>query len=322
MKSKILFIFSGLDKRPSFLTYGYNFLKVNQKNFHNMEFISLYILRTRFSFINKFIILYQILNINFFLRPKIIYLTSDGIALDFLYFHFFLFKKTKLIANAMGITSSHKHGLELYLKKLNLIICFSNAIKSKINSNKTRFLKYGTDFKYFYPSLKIKKENSIIMIGNDNFRDWELSLKIASELSNINFYFIGNKINKKDYQLKNIKFLGNLKYSSTKSYLQRSKLCLVFTKKNDFFSGETTILNSIASKTNVLFFFDENLNGYSDITHFTIKRNTNFKLLLSKVLSNYYKYSFDKKLYNNLKNNYDLPFYTNRLIKIFSELTL
>lgn len=321
MNYKILFIFSGFNERPSFLTYGYKYLKDNKKKFHNIEFMSLYTLRTRFLFINKFIILLNIFKINYFLRPNLIYFTSDGIALDFLNYDFLLSKKTKLIANAMGITSSHKHGLKLYLKKLNLIICFSNAIKSKINSKKTRFLKYGTDFKYFYPSSNLKKDNSIIMIGNDNFRDWELSLKIALELPNINFYFIGNKIKREDYQLSNIQFLGDLKYSLTRSYLQKSKLCLVLTKKNDFFSGETTILNSIASKTNILFFFDKNLNGYSDLTPFTVKRNILLKTLIKRVIYSYNNYSFNYRTYNNLKKNYDLPFYTNRLIKILIELS-
>ena len=322
MKSKILFVFSGINKRPSFLTYGYFFLNKNQKNYPKLNFFCLYVLRTRFSFLNKFIILFQILKINYFFKPNLIYLTSDGIALDFLRYKHLLLPKIKLIANAMGITSSHINGLNEYQEKLDLIICFSNKIKSKINSNKVRFLKYGTDFNYFCPSTKIKKNNSIIIIGNDNFRDWNLSQKIASKLPNINFYFFLNKIKKKNFKLSNITFLGDCNYSLTKYYLQKSKLSLVFTKQNDFFSGETTILNSLASKTNTIFSFDKNLKGNFDLIPFTINRNTSFKLLLKRVLSSYGEFIINQKDYNELKNSYDLPSYTNRLLKIFRELLI
>jgi hypothetical protein len=249
------------------------------------------------------------------IAPDIVYITSDGPAIEILKRSKDI--KAKIVVNAVGITTSHLFGIETYLQNSDAIICFSHKIKNKLKTKKTKFIKYGTDFEYF--KYQKNKLNYVVCIGNDLHRDWGVINEVASLVPEIEFRIIGRSVDDMYFSSNNIKSLGNTDFLETKDVLMNASLCFVPTKNNDAFSGETTILNSLSCGTNVLFPNDSNLIGHEELKKYTYNRDISvadlarrLKMEVSSTIS------IDE--YEKLKEIYSYDSFCNRLDSFFHSL--
>jgi len=313
---KVLYVFNSSLDRPSFMTYGYSYFMKSFSKKYDAYSIEKKTVFTRMRF-RKMPDYYKAISYINTSNPDIVYITSDGPAIEILKLRSNIHVEVKIVVNAVGITTSHLYGKEVFLQKSDAIICFSHKIKNKLETTKTKFIKYGTDFDYF--KYKSDKKGYVVCIGNDLHRDWKLLDKIANFLPEIDFFIIGRDVNKLHLSSSNIISLGNTDFLETRDVLMSASLCLVLTKNNDAFSGETTILNSLACGTNVLFPNDDNLIDHGELQRYTYRRNIDNATLADRV-----KKEINNTVsigdYEKLKKIYHYDVFCKRLDGFFSTL--
>jgi|Deesub1362A_J573_1020465.scaffolds.fasta_scaffold00600_7 glycosyltransferase involved in cell wall biosynthesis len=275
-KGKILFIFKDignkflLANRGEFPKLFYSYFQFKEKYLSNFKEINYLDLRkyNKFFFSKSDYFYHRFISrvVN---QYDIVFATTDGIVelLANLRGKNFLRKDVKIVGIIMSFFDDKRRIDHLF--ELDHIITFTkiNYHKLKeigIEENKISFLKLGTDIE-FYSTKNIVPEKGkyILSIGLDKNRDWDTLKKIALKLPDIKFKVIGNeKIKNYFRNVPNLEFLGNLPYLETKKKIMESAIIFLPTKKNSYFSGQTTLLNVSALKKICVMPYDKCFEGY------------------------------------------------------------
>lgn len=204
-------------------------------------------------------------------KAKLIYATTDGIALSLANLKKRKILKTKLVANLMGIfdNSTYLSKVE-YLDYIDNIIVFTFPLATKLKKLgylNVNFIPLGVDVDFY--NLKVcrtlnTKNNPIVLgLGVDRKRDWNKFRQIAKKMNDIEFRVITHESLKKEFSnFKNIKFLGNVSYLRTRQEMCTSDVLFLPTYENFYFSAQTTLFNALALKKAVIMPYDRNFNKY------------------------------------------------------------
>ena len=190
------------------------------------------------------------------------------------------------MANIFSIVDNEVQAPSLYLLNyLDGLVCFSKKIEQYLNSNNIRnanFIEYGIDT-VFYKNTNHSPRNMVLSIGLDSHRDWSCFIEVAKLLPNIEFRVITSNKNKKLFTLKNIIFLGDTNFITTKNEISEAKLIFLPTTPNFYFSGQTTLFNALSMNKNVLMPLDANFDGYNFDESGFYDRDDGFKSVANKL---------------------------------------
>lgn len=236
-----------------------------------------------------------------------------------------IFKKIEIYVIVMGLFGRKENNklISLFQKfYINVFLLVSKKVfflgkgeiieaekKWKIYSNKFTFLPFSIDYSFWSNKENLEQDkNKILFIGNDGKRDYDLILKIAEQLPDLEFVFITSQINKCDLKSSNVTLIKGkwnenyLTEVEIKKHYTNSAMTLIPLKNSYQPSGQSVCLQSMACGTPVLI---SKTNGFWDIENF--KNNTNIIFINDNVLNtwvNIIKNTFnDKNLLNKLSNN-------------------
>jgi len=225
-------------------------------------------------------------NIKLLNQQDIVYATTDGIAIEVAKLKKKGILTVKVVANIFSIVDNEVQAPSLYLLNyLDGLVCFSKKIEQYLNSNNIRnanFIEYGIDT-VFYKNTNHSPRNMVLSIGLDSHRDWSCFIEVAKLLPNIEFRVITSNKNKKLFTLKNIIFLGDTNFITTKNEISEAKLIFLPTTPNFYFSGQTTLFNALSMNKNVLMPLDANFDGYNFDESGFYDRDDGFKSVANKV---------------------------------------
>lgn len=205
-------------------------------------------------------------------NARVVYATTDGLALNLANLKKKQLLKTKLVINSMGLFDQpiylNKIGL---LDHVNSIIVFSFPLVAKLGElghSNVHFVRYGTDIDFYAPryckQLHTGSDNPVILgIGLDRKRDWDKYKQVSSELNLVEFRVIApNNLRKGFEGFSNINFLGNVSYLRTREEICIADALFLPTKENIYFSGQSTLFNALAMKKPVVMPYDANFEEY------------------------------------------------------------
>lgn len=187
--------------------------------------------------------------------------------------------------------------------------------------NKFKYVPFSVDVEFWNVETNhdIQKRSGVLFVGNDLNRDYELLLKIAAEINELEFTFVTQQIKQNENLPKNIKILNSDMYQKIISDVElrsiyRSCKLVILPLKNTYQpSGQSVALQSMSCSTPVLI---SNTNGLWDKTN--LVNNENIFLIQPNTLDSWVKkirefYHNDELLnkvsYNaliNVKSNYNL----------------
>lgn len=196
-------------------------------------------------------------------------------------------------------------------------------------SKKFTYIPFGIDAEFWKPSKSFdsNKKSGILFIGNDSNRNYELLIKIASELPDLNFTFVTDQIHSDELPV-NINLIKGSWGQETltdleiKDLYEKHRITLVPLKNTLQPSGQSVTLQSMAAGTPVIvsntsgFWDDKNLIDGENIIMSTRNNLDDWKMLICKFYSNSEQLkkisksgvqTINEKLninifYNNLKN--------------------
>tara|TARA_B100001250_G_C19736396_1_gene760968 strand:+ start:256 stop:1371 length:1116 start_codon:yes stop_codon:yes gene_type:complete len=147
------------------------------------------------------------------------------------------------------------------------------------NKEKMFFLPFPVDT-YFWSKEKAKNnsKNTILFIGNDGKRDYELVTNIAKEMVHCNFIFVSKQIDKKllseNVELLEGKWADNeITDSEIRDIYNNSILSIIPLKNSHQPSGQSVALQSMSMKVPVII---SKTSGFWDYTKFSNEENIVF----------------------------------------------
>lgn len=205
-------------------------------------------------------------------KAKLIYATTDGLALSLADLKKKNLLRTKLVVNLMAIfdnpTYSNKIG---HLDYVDSIVVFTFPLATKLEELghlNVHFVPYGTDTNFYAPwnctFLQAKRGNPVVLgIGLDKKRDWDKFKQIAKKLKHLEFKVITHDNLRKEFEgFTNITFLGNVSFLRTREEMCEADALFLPTKDNFYFSGQITLFNALAMKKPVVMPHDANFKNY------------------------------------------------------------
>lgn len=124
----------------------------------------------------------------------------------------------------------------------------------------------GIDLDFYRPPTDGVRERFILAIGNDNYRDWAATVKIAEACPEYQFRFITKSVNLAGLTLPpNVTPLGDPPFSASREQFQKAAVVLIVTKPSTYFSGITTVLAAMACGAVVVSDEDKSADDYGMI---------------------------------------------------------
>ena len=125
---------------------------------------------------------------------------------------------------------------------------------------KIHFLPFSVDQEFWSEKENghLKKDGTILFIGNDGKRDYKFVIELAKEMPSLDFVFITKKIESSELKSKNIKLLSgkwddlNITDSDMKNYYLKASLCIIPIYDSLQPSGQSVALQSMSMGTPVL----------------------------------------------------------------------
>lgn len=284
-------------------------------------------------------------NFKIFFNSNVIFLVNESISISFIPFAFFLkfLKKTKINIFLMGITNLNKKkskpsGIQkaitsLLFKLSNNVYFLGNGEQVFANSHYPKYAKkfklvpFSVDYNFWSEpnNSKIHKKNGILFVGNDGQRDFDLLLKIAKNIKDLDFTFVTQKISVNKTLPSNVNLIRGslhdkkLTDNELSELYCKSRIVILPLKESLQPSGQSVTLQSMASSTPVMI---SKTQGFWDFKNFQDKNNilliepnnletwvkeirVNYQNedLLSKIATNAARLIFTKY---NTKNLFDL----------------
>lgn len=237
--------------------------------------------------------------IKLFAADKII-ATNDRIGLSILPMVLVskIFQKSDLFIIVMGLFSKRKQNFIVsFLQKvmINILLTTSNKLfflgdgeykdACKLYPNKKHkfiFTPFCVDTNFWKSKnegYNINSRNSVLFIGNDGNRDYDLVLEIASTLNEVNFIFITNYAYDLNNIPQNVKLIQGswnqniLSDEEILNYYLESKITILPIKDTFQPSGQSVSLQSMSLGTPVMI---TNTKGFWDRSNFTHNENIFF----------------------------------------------
>jgi hypothetical protein len=239
-----------------------------------------------------------------------IFATTDGIAITLCKLKKWGVVNTNLVINLFSILDNPTQKKKI--KNLNYadkIIVYSIDLYKKLQPKyeNVKLLKFGIDTVFYSNKNHQNNGEYILSIGLDPQRDWTELNRIATLLPNEKFYVISNDFAKGFLTQPNIKFIGNVDHIKTREYILKAKLLILTTKKNNYFSGQTTLFMGLSMGKKVIMQNNKNLDFYnlkstnlSDSTWRIIEKNYKLVKGSSDSIYSMEKYFIDiKKIIEN-----------------------
>jgi|SaaInlLV_10m_DNA_3_1039740.scaffolds.fasta_scaffold02369_5 hypothetical protein len=253
-------------------------------------------------------------------KYDLIYATTDGIAIELAKLKQQGLVSSKVVANIMSIADNEVQKQDiLLLNNLDGLICFSRKIERFLIEKKIkniRFIEFGVDTN-FYKVSNQKERDVVLTIGLDSYRDWSFFINVANLLPNIEFRVIACNSNEQLFGLKNITFLGNISFINTRHEIAKAKLIFLPTKPNHYFSGQTTLFNTLAMNKYTLMPIDGNFNNYDFDEKMFYRRDEDEKCV-SKRIKNILSNQKQKNI--ELINNHNLVLEKYNIVKFSDRL--
>ncbi len=254
--------------------------------------------------------------------------------------------KVKLNVIVMGLFSNKKSSFILKIINKFLIFLILNSVNKfiflgigeysdaksnyKKYENKFFFLPFCVDSKFWKnPENNYPNNNSILFIGNDGNREFDIVVNIAKKLPSINFNFVTS------FKYENYKFPKNINLVSAnwndylltdkeiRDYYINSKLTILPLKNTLQPSGQSVTLQSMSVGTPVLItktkgFWDNS--KFKDNNNIFFMDNNNLDNWIEKILSIYENDDLLKTVSQNsiktINENYDINLFNNNLEEI------
>ncbi|MGE0431098.1 MAG: hypothetical protein AB7K09_05930 [Planctomycetota bacterium] len=248
-------------------------------------------------------------------RPDIVYATTDGLALA----------ATNHLADcgvpiAAGLMATldqtDSFPPEAYRERTDGVICFSHSLKrglEAIGYSTCQWVRLGTDFSYF--PYRSTKGRYVVSIGNDMKRDWPLLDRVAAAMPDVEFRVIGRGPLR--FSAANVRYLGDLAFHKSRRHLRDAGCCLVTTSENRYFSGQTTMVNSLACGTRVVARRDDNIEGYEDLGGDFHDADAGADAIADAVRKAISLGAISRDQRAALCQRYDLPAYASGLVRAF-----
>lgn len=225
-------------------------------------------------------------------KAKIVYATTDGLALTLANLKREKLLKAKLIVNVMGLFDNYTYIDKIeYLDYVDRIIVFTFPLATKLKELgylNTYFIPYGTDTNFYKPqvckSLHPKNSPFILGIGQDRKRDWDMFRQVANKMKHLEFRVITHDKLKREFSgYSNISFLGNVSFLRAREEMCKADALFVPTKENLRLSGQTTLLNALAMKKPVIMPYDENFKNYGLSKTFFYERDCSLEDIINLI---------------------------------------
>tara|TARA_B100001996_G_scaffold312933_1_gene255195 strand:- start:2012 stop:3148 length:1137 start_codon:yes stop_codon:yes gene_type:complete len=256
---------------------------------------------------------------------------TSNIKLNVIVMGLFSNKKSSFILNIF-----HKFLIFIILNSVNKFIFlglgeFKNASTNyKKYEKKFFFLPFCVDSKFWNnPENNYPNGDSILFIGNDGNREFDIAVKIAEKLPSINFNFVTS------YKYDEISFPKNIKLISAnwneyllsdkeiRNYYLNSKLTILPLKNTLQPSGQSVTLQSMSVGTPVLI---TKTKGFWDNEKFEDNKNIFFidnndvdnwiKKIVSIYENEYLLKTVSKNSIKTINENYDINLFNNNLEEI------
>lgn len=204
-------------------------------------------------------------------KAKVIYATTDGLALSLASLKKKNILEPKLVVNLMALFDNPVYLNKIkYLDYVDEIVVFTFPLATelkKLGYQNITFTPLGTDTSFYKPhvckNLDTKSAPVILGIGLDNKRDWDIFKRAANEMKYSEFRVVThNKLKKEFFGYDNITFLGNVSFLETRREICGSNVLFLPTEENFYFSGQTTLFNALSMKKPVVMPYDTNFEKY------------------------------------------------------------
>ena len=207
------------------------------------------------------------------------------------------------------------------------------ARKIHKKSTKLTYFPFCIDTKFWsqdFKNIKGNKSNDIIFVGNDGNRDIKTLIEIAKNLPKLNFIFVSDNKNLRDFYLPNLKIFNGswannlLTDIELRSLYKSSKLTIIPLLESSQPSGQSVALQSMAVGTPVIITKTEgfwDLDEFNDDKDLFFALNNNIDLWTEKIeniLSNnklMSEVSINAK--TKIMENYNLDKFYENLFKYF-----
>lgn len=280
-------------------------------------------------------------NIKKFFESDYVILTSDRIAcsiLPVLFFNSFRKSKTNFTCIVLGL---FQHKNIIGIRKILQNILLSAILKGCNNfiflgkgefeyaklthpkyNKKFNFIPFCIDTNFWKIEKKSVDKRGVLFVGNDGNRLYDLVLKVAIKLPDIEFNIITSNIKESQIKSNNIKLIKGhwqnnlISDTELKNFYQQSRLTLIPLKNSLQPSGQSVALQSMANGTPVLISKTDGFWNYDDFSHgeniFFVEEN-NIDLWKESIEKLYFNANKLKSLSENglktIHENYNLEIF-------------
>jgi glycosyltransferase involved in cell wall biosynthesis len=190
------------------------------------------------------------------------------------------------LSNDLTIKALQKIILNIYFRLFdNFIFIGKSEYEYALNyspkyKDKFIYIPFGIDTNFWVPPLEDTKKNDyVLFIGNDGYRDFKKVIDIANQLPEIEFVFISKQINEEELTGSNVKLLkGHWNYNvltdqELREIYHKAKLTIIPLIDSLQPSGQSVALQSISCGTPVLI---SDTSGFWDRDKFYNEKNIFF----------------------------------------------
>ncbi len=198
-------------------------------------------------------------------------------SLPFLIVKKILKKDLKIILFTMGLFSDHrkKNKIDFVRKFILKSVCIkyidtffclgegeynymTKSYPSKLE--KFKYINFGIDTTFWKDPLEYNSKNRkyILFIGNDLNRDYQFLVKLANTLTNVNFKVLSSRLNKNDFDFKNVEVIEGVWWKNLvsdndiKKLYSEALLTVLPLKESLQPSGQSVALQSMSMGTPVM----------------------------------------------------------------------
>jgi glycosyltransferase involved in cell wall biosynthesis len=308
-------------------------------------------------FINKFLSLpfyssklTNLENLKKFLKADYLFLVNEGVGFSaiFLLFITKIFKRVKVSIFVMGLYSKkvrferfkfiHLFTIKLLVLVTDNILFLGESEYKKANNThkkyneKFKFLPFCIDTKFWTNNTKkdITKNENIIFVGNDGNRDFELLIKLAHELRELNFIVVSSSEIFQKVNLPNVKiydgFWGNeeITDSDLRNLYLEAKLSIIPLKESFQPSGQSVALQSMSLGIPVIItktsgFWQKEI--FVDNENILFINGFNYKSWVNKINEIYNDNSTIRKISENARSTVLDNYKLNKLYDFLDQIT-
>ena len=198
-------------------------------------------------------------------------------SLPFLIVKKILKKDLKIILFTMGLFSDHrkKNKIDFVRKFILKSVCikyidtffclgegeYNYMVKSYPSKlEKFKYINFGIDTTFWKDPLEYNSINRkyILFIGNDLNRDYQFLVKLANTLTNVNFKILSSRLNKNDFDFKNVEVIEGVWWKNLvsdndiKKLYSEALLTVLPLKESLQPSGQSVALQSMSMGTPVM----------------------------------------------------------------------